>query len=213
MIRCRDKINVYCKLDLPQRDWTPHCHTVWKWSLIGHCTIWVHPKNCLHLSHWRPALKGQVQGGLDRGAGLHQPRRHTGEKENNKNGQKGSTSFFICKSDNEIFVPSLKTMEGSKSGHESNFFSKTCRCILDKINPHICATYKQLGFSNLLNLLLVYWSLTQHFLIVCKPATCFHPVQLLNTLSSHHHPLSTGTGAGVSTCCLLRFCFSPATFM
>lgn len=65
---------------LPQKDWTLRSHTEQKWSLIGHCTIWGRPGNCLRLSHWHPALRGQVQVSLGRGAGLHQPRQHTGEK-------------------------------------------------------------------------------------------------------------------------------------
>lgn len=77
----------FCMFYLPQKDWKLHSHTEWKWSLIGHCTIWGHQGSRLHLSHWHQALRGQVQGGLDRGAGLHQPRQHTEEKWNNKDGQ------------------------------------------------------------------------------------------------------------------------------
>lgn len=157
---------IYFKLDLPQIDWTPHCHTVWKWSLIGHCTIWVHPRNCLHLSHWHPALKGQVQGGLDRGAGLHQPRQHTGEKEKQQHGQKG-LPFFHMQIRQWNHCAKFENNGGIKTRVKP--LLKTC----------ICITYK----PNLLNtvLLLLYWSLTQQFLIVRAQCANLFPLCFCST--------------------------------
>lgn len=150
----------YCdkkKLYLPQKDWMLHCRTEWKWSLIGHCTIWGHPGSCLHLSHWHPALRGLVQGGLGRGAGLHQPRQHTGEKANNKGTVRQESCLVRMQIRCWICCANFENNGRIKIWTWVRRLLKACCWILNKGKSHICITYKHLtnsspNFSN-------YWQI------------------------------------------------------